>query len=254
MKKSRKLSQRVLCAYYTKGCPSTIDPSIFMEIHGIGITKARQLVKQGFQSVDQLKSCEDLSKHLNAVQLKGIQYVDKLRERIPYQVVSEHESYLYKILHSIDPMAKLTIAGSYRRKKETCGDIDVLLKTPSCSTNEIYKKFIDRLIKDKYICETFSYGQKKFMGVSTDVNDPTKHRRIDIMYTKPKEYPFAILYFTGSKEFNTNMRESLLVQGMSLNEYGITNLQTKKKMKYSCETERDVFQYLQIPYVKPEDR
>ena len=46
-------------------------------------------------------------------------------------------------------------------------------------------------------------------------------RRIDIMYTKPQEYPFAILYFTGSMEFNVKMRGELLEKGLSLNEYGI---------------------------------
>ena len=98
--------------------------------------------------------------------------------------------------------------------------------------------------------EELSRGPKKFMGICK-LGDSIG-RRIDIMYTKPPEYPFAILYFTGSMEFNVKMRGELLEKGLSLNEYGIKS--DGKSVKHGCKTERDVFQYLGYDYVEPENR
>ena len=61
-------------------------------------------------------------------------------------------------------------------------------------------------------------------------NSPT----IDIMFTKPEEYPFAILYFTGSDEFNVTMRKQLLERGLSLNEYSLKDFNQTKKEGRSC--------------------
>jgi DNA polymerase (family X) len=79
-------------------------------------------------------------------------------------------------------------------------------------------------------------------------------KRIDIMYTKPEEYPFAILYFTGSKEFNTNMRSDLLSKGLSLNEYSLKYISTKKPVEHVFETEKDIFDYINYEYFEPNKR
>ena len=104
-------------------------------------------------------------------------------------------------------------------------------------------------LNESYMVETLSRGKKKFMGICLISKIC---RRIDVMFTKPEEYPFAILYFTGSKDFNVKMRTELLEKGLSLNEYGIT--EDKKKVKHDCKTEKDVFKYLGYDYVEPTDR
>ena len=154
-------------------------------------------------------------------------------------------------MNEIEPTAELTIAGSYRRGKMDSGDIDMLINTPNVKNNKIYKKFIEELFKRNYLLEELSNGQKKFMGICK-LGPDNIGRRIDIMFTKPQEYPFAILYFTGSMEFNVKMRGELLEKGLSLNEYGIKC--DKKNVKHGCKTERDVFEYLEYDYVEPEDR
>lgn len=208
------------------------------------------MVKSGFKSVDQLKSSEDLDNHLNDVQKKGLKwYSDINGDRIPYSEIKMHETYLKEVLKELDPSAELTIAGSYRRKKETSGDIDILINTPSVKNNSIFNKFIDKLYENEYMKDEFSRGQKKFMGICS-MN--TIGRRIDIMYTKSQEYPFAILYFTGSMEFNVKIRGELLEKELSLNEYGIKK--NGKYIKHECKTEKDVFKYLGYEYVEPENR
>ena len=155
------------------------------------------------------------------------------------------------ILFSIDESSELTIAGSYRRKCNNSGDIDVLINTPSIRNNSIYNAFMDELFKREYMVEELSRGPKKFMGICK-LNKDDIGIRIDIMYTKPQEYPFAIMYFTGSMEFNVKMRSELLKKGLSLNEYGIKR--DKKNVKHDCKTEKEAFKYLGYDYVEPENR
>ena len=227
------------------------DPKeVFMDIHGIGTVKAKELVTRGFTNVEELDKCENIKDYLNDVQMKGLKWYNDMQHRIPYDEITLHMTYLKKVLYDIDPSAELTIAGSYRRKKDTSGDIDMLINTPSVKNNSIYNAFMDELFKQEYLLEELSRGPKQFMGICK-LGD-SLGRRIDIMYTKPQEYPFAILYFTGSMEFNVKMRGELLEKGLSLNEYGIKS--DKKSVKHGCKTERDVFEYLGYDYVEPENR
>jgi len=93
---------------------------------------------------------------------------------------------------------------------------------------------------------------KQYLG--TFVENGGIHRRIDIMFTKPDEYPFAILYFTGSKDFNTKMRGDLLSKGLTLNEYSLKHTDTKKKVNHKFNDERDIFKYIDYDYVEPQNR
>jgi len=79
-------------------------------------------------------------------------------------------------------------------------------------------------------------------------------RRIDIMYTKPEEYPFAILYFTGSGDFNVRMREDALKQGYTMNEYSMKHTGTKEVIEKTFKTEREIFDFLGYDYLEPEMR
>ena len=141
-----------------------------------------------------------------------------------YQEIQKHEVYLKNILKKIDSKAELTIAGSYRRKRPDSGDIDLLLKSNNKKT---YEKFIDVLTNKGYLTCMLARGSKKYMGMGKIESSPC-HRRIDIMYTKPSEYPFAILYFTGSGDFNVRMRDDALKQGYTMNEYSIKHTDTGK--------------------------
>ena len=221
----------------------------FLNIHGVGPNAAQKLFNKGFKSINDLKKCENIKEYLNDVQLKGLKYYDEILKRIPYEEIQNHELYLKDILSKIDKNAELTIAGSYRRKNKDSGDIDILLKSKN---KDVYQMFINYLIEDKYIVETLANGNKKFMGISTI--DNKYFRRIDIMYTKPEEYPFAILYFTGSADFNVDMRNQLLEMGYTVNEYSVKHNDTKKKVSHKFLTEKDIFDYFEFEYIEPHNR
>ena len=214
-------------------------------------------VDLGFSSIESLIQAPNLDELLNAKQLIGLKYYDDILERIPREEIDRHDQYLKTILKKIDPTAELTIAGSYRRRCKDSGDIDVLLK----GTPQLYKKFIQVLEEQGYLYETLAKGTKKYNGMCK-MNDCLTFRRIDIMITKPEEYPFAILYFTGSKDFNTLMRQHALDRGFTMNEYSLKHIDIKENDKpykitevnHVFTSEKDIFDFLEYPYVEPQKR
>jgi len=221
-----------------------------LKIHGVGIQHAKKLLSSGFETIDDLRSCTAITDHLNDTQVKGLKYFDDIQERIPYSEIQKYEVVLKSVLKKIDPAAELTIAGSYRRKKPDSGDIDLLLKAGSKRT---YDLFIDSLKKSEILVEDLARGSKKYMGLGMSEASPCK-RRIDIMYTKPSEYPFAILYFTGSGEFNVRMRGDALSKGYTMNEYSMKHTETKKIIDHTFSEEKEIFDFLGYDYLEPEMR
>jgi len=227
------------------------DPrKLFMDIHGVGPKCANHLVKQGFTTIQELRDCESIHEYLNDKQMIGLQYYEDLLKRIPRQEIQKHEVLLKRMIQKVDPEADLTIAGSYRREKEDSGDIDVLLK---CKDMKTYKKFIQHLTSLGYLVENLALGNKKYNGICK-LGKRGMNRRIDIMFTKPEEYPFAVLYFTGSDNFNKQMRQDILDKGMSINEYSLKDNISKEKVNHVFVSEKDIFNYLNIDYVEPCDR
>ena len=111
--------------------------------------------------------------------------------------------------------------------------------------------FYNNLVKRDVIEKTnvLAKGPTKIMAVAS-IDEYYRH--LDIFYHPRETFPFAILFTTGSKEFNVKMRSELLEKNLSLNEYGIKR--DKKNVKHNCKTESDVFKYLGYDYVEPENR
>ena len=252
MGKIDEIMEKDTCDAYDK-IKDIVDPrTLFMGIHGIGPVKATKLVKDGFKTIEDLRNCDNLKEYLNDVQIKSLPYYEDLQERIPREEIVNHEKYLKQIIkiYDIPPGSiQFCIAGSYRRGTVDSGDIDILF---SAKDKKKYSQFIEALRTSGYITEDLAVGPKKYNGICKYGNNPC--RRIDIMYTKPEEYPFAILYFTGSMEFNMKMRANLLERGLSLNEYSLKDNDTKKPVNHKFAVEKDIFDYIGMEYVHPCDR
>ena len=230
------------------------------QIHGIGPSKVKKIYETyNITEINQLKKLtETNNKILTKSQSVGLKYIDDLQKRIPYNEVEIYEETLKKIAHEFDNDMQLSINGSYRRKSTTSGDIDVLIT----GTNNLHN-FIKFLFHKGILIDTFSNGTSKFMGISK-LPGFENYRHIDIIQTSKEEYPFAVVYFTGSGGFNTMMRGTALCKGYSLNEKCISNKNTKvcvtpeeinsKLGKSIIETEQDIFKFLDMEYVLPEHR
>lgn len=226
------------------------------QIMSIGPVKARELYEKfKVRTTAELK--ERLGKDipnsaLNEKQHIGLKYSEDFLKRIPRKEMERHKEFLATIFGTYFDM---DIAGSFRRGAKDSGDIDVLLR-PKSHSDDAFKECIQALKDKKYLHEDFAFGEEKYMGTAKLPRFKT-HRRIDILLIPADKYAAALLYFTGSQEFNINMRKVALEQGYSLSEHGIKYAKGAHKgefIKQVFRDEKDIFDFLKIPYVAPEKR
>lgn len=202
---------------------------------------------------------------LGEKQLLGIKYFHDMSQKIPREEVQKADKILKASATHMNSELIVTLCGSYRRGREKSGDIDCLITHPVIKTMEdldaypinLLLKFVEFLSKLDFIIDNLtSNGRTKYMGFcivkqSAKVKTVTA-RRIDIRFIPYDSYGTAVLYFTGSKTFNTKMRSYALSKGYSLNEYGLKRL--KDNLFIPCKTEEEVFEILKYPYKKPTER
>ena len=231
--------------------------SDLMQIHGIGPVKARELIEvNGITSIDDLKNKPNL---LNDVQKIGLKYLDYFTERIPRKEMEKHENYILQIIKNVDSKFEACLTGSFRRNLKDSGDIDVLLTHPDLDPSAaegLFKNVVLKMQVEGYITDTLALGSKKCMAVCK-LKKHKMFRRLDLLYTKKEEFPFALLYFTGSGDFNVKMRNLALSKGYSLSEYGMKYIEGKKKgelVDHLFVNEKDIFDFLGMSYVDPDKR
>jgi DNA ligase (NAD+) len=227
--------------------------NILTDVYGIGPKKAKELVDKGIKTIEELRARQDeLFIELNDIQKVGLKYYEQILERIPRSEIEEYKQ-VFNSAFSKDPNSKYEIVGSYRRGAQTSGDIDVIITSKSAS---VYKNFIDELIKQKVIIRVLSRGLSKTLVIA-QLNGNSIARRVDFLYSPPEEFPFAILYFTGSKAFNTVMRQKAVDQGYTLNEHGLSLMENKvkgQKVEQPFESEQAIFDFLKLEYKTPVER
>lgn len=234
------------------------DPKhLFTSVYGIGPKIAKKLADPeglNIKTIEELRERQD--EILNDVQRKGLKYYEDILERIPRREIDKYNVMLKKYFGTLkSKTGSFQIVGSWRRGAKDSGDIDIII-TDENDDNTVYKKFIDKLIEKKILVEVLSRGNVKTLGISKLSRRHTP-RRIDFMFTPKKEFTFAMLYFTGSKIFNTIMRKRALDLGYSMNEHGIYKMVNKKKgprLEQYFPTERSVFEFLGIEFREPHER
>ena len=218
-----------------------------MQIYGVGPAKARELIdKAGIKSVDELYQKQEL---LNDVQKKGLKYYKDTMLRIPRAEMEKHEAYIMSVIKTVGGDITAALSGSYRRKEQTSGDIDCLITNCDEAT---FKKIIHEFVAKKYITDVLAQGNKKVLAVGK-LRMRRHYRRIDFMLTNESEYPFALLYFTGSGPFNVAMRNHALSKGYSLSEHGLKDAHGTF-VSGNFKTEHDIFKFLGLKYIEPEQR
>jgi DNA ligase (NAD+) len=216
--------------------------NLFANIYGIGPKKANELVSLGITNIQQLR--ERQNECLNDTQKIGLYYYEQIQQRIPRSEIQEFE----KVFKTMIPT--LEIVGSYRRGALDSGDIDVIIKGDSRK----YEQLVDVLVQKGIILEILSRGPSKTLVIARLFSVA---RRIDFLYTSENEFPFAILYFTGSKWFNTAMRQFALDKGYTFNEHGMYHIVDKKKgnkVNNIFRTEQDIFDFLGLTFKVPHER
>lgn len=259
-----------------KNDPKMIAVSELSQIPEIGPAKALKLYEDGIKSIADLKLAISKNKSLlNNKQLIGLEHYEDLQIRIPRSEMNDWNNIFKLALEDVLKKLKINfdevnyqMVGSYRRGSESSGDIDVLLtsKLSTKQNNLIFKNFVENLYKKKYLDEelVFSYGKSKFMGLGLY---DEYYRHIDLFFYTEQEYPFALLYSTGSAQFNIEMRAYALKLKYSLNEKQLYTFDKSKKLNPVTEdeylsdigkpfptTEEDIFKFLGLQYIIPSER
>ena len=272
----QKISEIIRTGVLIKAIEISDDPKVksiteLTKIPEIGPSKAEKLYKDGITTIPELTDAvKKDSKLLNSKQLIGLKYYSDLEKRIPRSEMDSWNEFFNKVLKfTIERMkikpegTKLELVGSYRRQAKDSGDIDILLSSKDAEQGKkLMTNFIKELLKTDNLDSSlvFSSGTTKFMGLGK-IEDYYRH--IDIFYYSEKEYPFALLFSTGSGQFNIEMRADAVKKGYSLSEKELVYKDNKKvtSEEYKSDIgkdypteEKDIFDFLGLTYIEPKNR
>lgn len=219
-----------------------------LKIDGLGPKRVRQLYQEcGIRSMDDLTHSIESGQLL---ELKG--FGDKLVQKIRGGMsrVDEYSKRMlladaFSIAESIKrhlkkspAILRMECAGSFRRRKETVGDLDFVVD----ATNNL--KAIEHFLKFDEIQEVVSHGEtRSTVRLHSGI-------QVDLRAVKAASYGAALLYFTGSQAHNIAIRKLAIQKKLKINEYGVF----KGTKAIAGKTEKDVYQQIGLEYIEPELR
>ena len=221
------------------------------EIQGLGPKKIKAMYDAlGVDSLEKLKAaCEEgkvaalpgFGAKTQAKILEGMAANEKFADRFRLGSVTALVEGMLETLRLHPEVSRVAVAGSYRRAKETVGDLDFLVATK----------------EGALVCEDFTtLPQVESVIACGDTKASVRlHNGMhcDLRAVKNSEFPFALQYFTGSKEHNVALRSLALKKGWSLNEYGLNPLNPEETPP-RVEEEKDIYRLLGLQYIEPELR
>jgi hypothetical protein len=186
-------------------------------------------------------------------QLIGVKHYFNIMKKIPRAEMLKIQKVLKHALNLMNPDLILTICGSFRRERPESGDIDCFITHKDIHTNDnagMLSDIIKGLTNINFLVDHLTEnGKTKYMGLCKVADTP---RRIDIRIISWDSYPFATLYFTGSKNNNTDMRIIAKKKGYKLNEYGMESILDHSMVK--CTSEHEIYEFLGMKYLTPKER
>ena len=227
-----------------------LPPAIteLLKIPGLGPKRVRQL----YDALD-VKTIEDLRRAAGAGRIRALQgFGEKMEARIrdalaaskaapqrfKLAVAGQYAAALEVWLEGVRGVRKVTVAGSYRRMRETVGDLDILVAAAVGAP--VMKRFV-------------AYDEVKNVLAQGETRSSIVLKsglQVDLRVVPPESYGAALHYFTGSKAHNIAVRKLGQGRGLKINEYGVF----RGKNRIAGETEEDVYRAVGLPYIEPELR
>jgi DNA polymerase (family X) len=226
-----------------------------LQIPGLGPRKIKAL--HGSLGIETVAELETACKQGTVAELKGFgektatnicEGINRRRAYSSRHLMSEAMpvcEMLLEELRSHPEVVRCSVAGSLRRCREIAGDIDLLASSRYPAT------VINFFAQLPEILNVIAKGETKASVLLQG------GIQADLRVVSDAEYPFALLYFTGSKEHNIVMRQRAIERGSRLNEYGLFRSKTETRdpeLLVGCQTEEEVFEKLGLHYIPPEMR
>lgn len=205
-----------------------------------------------------IKTRDDLLEALDSgevEELKGFgeKTVENLRDGLVQTREASDRILLAEALEIVDELSdrlsackeiqKLEFAGSIRRMKSTIGDVDIL----ATSKKKDREKVLDYFTSLDGVKKVLARGETK-----ASVIIEQKDRQVDIRMMDDNQWGAALLYFTGSKDHNIHLRTIAKDKGYKINEYGLYDIKSNKKI--TGESEEGIYKQLGLSWIPPEMR
>ena len=220
-----------------------------MNVPGVGPKTAKLLYdKAGVHDVDslealaragRLRGLPGIKAKTEANILKGIAIIKRGQERMPLGRALPLAEEIAGALRKLEAVDRLELAGSIRRRKETVGDVDILVTSS----------------KPEGVMATFA-GLPQVLDVLARgaTKASVRHRegiQIDLRVVEPAAFGAALVYFTGSKQHNIRIREMAVRKGLKISEYGVFD---EGGARVAGTTEEEVYRAIGLPWIPPELR
>ena len=175
--------------------------------------------------------------------LRGLELWEKSKERMTLLEAYGIGMSILKHFEALKGLYEnIELAGSLRRRKETIGDIDILIS----AKKENWPKLHQHFITYAGVKEVLLSGETKSSVVLQE------GRQVDLRTVEPHQWGAALQYFTGSKEHNVRLRDIAKAMGLKLSEYGLFKADTEERIGGS--TEEEIYELLGMEWIPPEIR
>jgi DNA polymerase (family 10) len=223
-----------------------------LRIPGMGPKKGAMLYRElGIANLDQLKeACKagvvsDLkgfgAKTVESI-LAGIEIADAANKRVYWAKADETARQILDHMQRCGEISKIELAGSYRRRRETVGDLDILV------VSENAEVVMDHFGAYHLVESVIGRGDTK-MSVRIE-----ESLQVDLRVVPADSFGAALQYFTGSKDHNVVLRGLAKQRGLKINEYGVFKMDGDKETYVAGATEEDVYAAMELPVFPPELR
>jgi len=172
--------------------------------------------------------------------IKAIERYKKRSTRILYSSAEPVVNQILSHLRGMEGLEHVTVAGSFRRARETVGDIDIL------ATASHPQEIVSAFTRLPLVQEVLASGPTK---ASVIVQETIQ---VDLRIVEHRSFGTVLQYFTGSKEHNVKLRQIALSRGFSLSEYSLKRLSDNQDLFF--DREKDVYSALGLDYIPPEMR
>ncbi len=208
---------------------------LYEELGVDNIEKLEKAVRQ-----HQIKDLSGMGEKSEDNILRGIELYKRRKERVLLGTALPLAEEIVESLRQLKETDKINFAGSLRRKKETIGDIDILV------TSQKPEKIMKTFTSLPQVREILAEGPTKSSVITKD------DIHIDVRVVEPISFGAALQYFTGSKAHNIRLRELAAKRGLKINEYGVFDVKTGQRI--TGEKEEEVYRILELPFIPPELR